>query len=297
MPIQWFPGHMNTAKKKAGETLSNIDVVIEVLDARLPEASSNPMIKALCVLHQRPCLKLLNKSDLADPVVTRAWLEFLNGQKGVSAVAISSKKYGEVAKVPARCRKLVPNRNPDTKTLRLLIMGIPNVGKSTFMNTLAKRRVALVGDEPAITKSQQRYDISPRMYIVDMPGLMWPKIEHDADGMMLAASHAIGRAAVLDEEVAAFLAGVLLDPYPGRLTERYGFATDGRHGRRRSHRAPARLPHQRPRRRAGSGTGLVDPAAGLPQRRAGPHQPGDARDTARHAGRGCNCESGSGHTR
>jgi len=227
MPIQWFPGHMRTAKKKADETMEDIDVVIEVLDARLPEASSNPMIRELRRLHQRPCLKLLNKADLADPDVTRAWLDALNKQKGVTAVAISCKKAAEVAKVPALCQQLAPHRNDNLKPLRMLIMGIPNVGKSTFMNALVKRKVAKVGDEPAVTKQQQRFDISTRQYIIDTPGLMWPKIEHESDGFMLAASHAIGRNAVIDEEVAEFLAGILLARYPQRLAERYRINIEG----------------------------------------------------------------------
>jgi ribosome biogenesis GTPase A len=226
MSIQWFPGHMTSARKKAAETMALTDVVIEVLDARLPEASSNPMIRELRAHRQRPCLKLLNKADLADPEVTRAWLTFYNRQIGVKAVAISSKKPGDVTAIPAMCQTLAPHRNDNIKPLRMMIMGIPNVGKSTLMNALIKRRVAAVGDEPAITKVQQTYDISPRQTLVDTPGLLWPKIEIESDGFMLAASHAIGRNAVIDEEVATFLARLLLDRYPDRIRARYGFAVD-----------------------------------------------------------------------
>ena len=227
MPIQWFPGHMTSARKKAAETMAQIDVVIEVLDARLPEASSNPLIRELRLHRQRPCLKLLNKADLADPEVTRAWLDFYNRQKDVKAVAISAKKATDVAKIPALCQSLAPHRDDNFKPLRIMIMGIPNVGKSTLMNALVKRKVAAVGDEPAVTKSQQRINLGTRLSIVDTPGLMWPKIEHDADGYMLAASHAIGRNAVIDEEVATFLAAILLERYPALLTARYGFSVDG----------------------------------------------------------------------
>ena len=213
---------MTSARKKAAETMEKIDVVIEVLDARLPEASSNPMIKDLRLHRQRPCLKVLNKADLADPEVTKAWLAFFNSQKGVKAVALSCKKAGEAAKIPNLCQSLAPHRNDNFKPLRMMIMGIPNVGKSTLMNALVKRRIAKVGDEPAITKSQQIHDINQRMTLVDTPGMMWPKIEHDSDGLMLAASHAIGRNAVIDEEVAFFLAGILLERYPGMVTARYG---------------------------------------------------------------------------
>jgi ribosome biogenesis GTPase A len=230
MAIQWFPGHMTSARKEAAETMEWIDVVIEVLDARLPEASSNPMIRELRLHRQRPCLKLLNKADLADPEATKAWLDFYNRQKGVVAVAISCKKPGDVSKVPGLCQQIAPHRDSGVKPLRMMIMGIPNVGKSTLMNALLKRRAAKVGDEPAVTKSQQSFDLGPRMTVTDTPGLMWPKIEHDADGMMLAASHAIGRSAVLEEEVATFLANILLDRYPARLATRYGFATKGLDG-------------------------------------------------------------------
>lgn len=227
MPIQWFPGHMTSARKKAAETMANIDVVIEVLDARLPEASSNPMIKELRLFRQRPCLKLLNKADLADPAATQSWLDFYNRQKGVKAVAVSAKKAGDVAKITGLCQILAPHRDDNFKPLRMMIMGIPNVGKSTLMNGLVKRKIAAVGDEPAVTKSQQSVVLSPRLTLVDTPGLMWPKIEHDSDGYMLAASHAIGRNAVLEEEVATFFAGILLARYPRLLAERYKFPVEG----------------------------------------------------------------------
>ncbi len=227
MPIQWFPGHMTSARKKAAETMAQTDVVIEVLDARLPEASCNPLIHDLRTHRQRPCLKLLNKADLADPDVTRAWIAFYNRQPQVKAVAISAKKATDVAKLAALCQSLAPHRDDNFKPLRVMIMGIPNVGKSTLMNALVKRKVAAVGDEPAVTKSQQRINIGTRLAYIDTPGLMWPKIEHDADGYMLAASHAIGRNAVIDEEVARFLAAILLERYPALLTARYGFAVDG----------------------------------------------------------------------
>jgi ribosome biogenesis GTPase A len=172
----------------------------------------------------------LNKADLADPAVTQAWLDHYNAQPGVKAVAISSKKPGEAARVPNLCKGLAPHRNDGIKPLRMLIMGIPNVGKSTLMNALLKRRVAAVGDEPAVTKSQMCIDLGPTMSITDTPGLMWPKITHDSDGYMLAASHAIGRNAVIDSEVAIFLAGLLLQRYPAMLAERYGIAVEGMDG-------------------------------------------------------------------
>jgi len=223
MSIQWFPGHMNAARKKAAESMEKTDVVIEVLDARLPQASANPMIEQMRKHRQRPCLKILNKSDLADPAATKAWLDYFGKQKDVHAVALSCKKAADVAKIPALAMKLAPHRGTALKPLRMMIMGIPNVGKSTLMNALLKKRVAAVGDEPAVTKAQQRLYIGNNMVLVDTPGMMWPKIEHPSDGLMLAASHAIGTNAVIEEEVATFLADLLLQRYPQLLAARYGF--------------------------------------------------------------------------
>ncbi|MGA8146239.1 MAG: ribosome biogenesis GTPase YlqF [Gallionellaceae bacterium] len=223
MSIQWFPGHMASARKKVIETMGRIDVVVEVLDARLPEASCNPMIRELRLQRQRPCLKVLNKADIADPAATRTWLDYFNAQKDVRAVAISCKKPGDATKVPELCLTLAPHRGTRLKPLRMMIMGIPNVGKSTLINALLKRRMAKVGDEPAITKSQQDFELNECMTLIDTPGLMWPKIEQESDGYMLAASHAVGRNAVPEEEVAIFLADVLLARYPSLLSVRYGF--------------------------------------------------------------------------
>ncbi len=227
MSIQWYPGHMTQARKKAGETLAMADVVVEVLDARLPQASSNPMIHELRAFRQRPCLKLLNKADMADPAVTKQWLDYFAKQPGVKAVAISCKKAGDVAKIPSLAQKLAPHRCDAVKPLRLMIMGIPNVGKSTLMNALVKKKVAAVGDQPAVTKSQQRIDISSRLTIYDTPGMLWPKIDHPIDGLMMAASHAVGVNAYIGEDVATWLAGYLLEAYPGLLAARYNLSIAG----------------------------------------------------------------------
>jgi ribosome biogenesis GTPase A len=212
---------MTQARKKAEETMEFTDMVIEVLDARVPAASHNPMIDEMRLFRQRPQLKILNKSDLADPKATEAWLNYFNHQPNTKAVALSCKKPGEANKILKHCLALTPHRGTHLKPLRMLIMGIPNVGKSTLMNALLNRRVAKVGDEPAVTKSQQRFDLSETMSITDTPGMMWPKIEFDSDGYMLAASHAIGRNAVIDEDVALFLANNLLPTYPALLNARY----------------------------------------------------------------------------
>jgi len=221
MAIQWYPGHMTQARKKAEETMEFTDMVIEVLDARVPAASHNPMIDEMRLFRQRPQLKILNKADLADPAATQAWLNYFNAQPNTKAVALSCKKAGDAKKIPAICKKITPHRGTHLKPLRMLIMGIPNVGKSTLMNALLNRRVAKVGDEPAVTKNQQRFDLDDTMSITDTPGMMWPKIAYESDGYMLAASHAIGRNAVIDEDVATFLANNLLKSYPALVNARY----------------------------------------------------------------------------
>jgi len=221
---------MNTARREAVKRMETIDVIVEVLDARAPEASSNPLITELRQHRQRPCLKVLNKADLADPAVTQAWLNKYNLEPGINAVALSCNKSGQAAKVPNLCQALAPHRNSSIKPLRMFIMGIPNVGKSTFMNMLLKRRLAKVGNEPAVTKMQQRHMLNDHMALIDSPGLLWPKIEDPAVGFKLATIHAIGANAVIDEEIAEFLATLLLARYPKVLTKRYGFELDGLDG-------------------------------------------------------------------
>jgi ribosome biogenesis GTPase A len=225
MAIQWFPGHMTSAKKKATETMERIDVVIEVLDARVPEAGSNPMLREMREHRQRPCLKVLNKADLADPAVTKAWLDHFNSQKNVRAIALSCKKPGEAAKIPKLCLPLAPHRGTVLKPLRMMVMGIPNVGKSTFINALLKKRTAAVGDEPAITKNLQHFDLNDHMQLIDTPGMMWPKIAYEDDGMMLAASNLIGRNAYHESEVAVFLGDLLMARYPALVVQRYRSAS------------------------------------------------------------------------
>jgi ribosome biogenesis GTPase A len=221
MSIQWFPGHMVAAQKKAAETMEFTDVVIEVLDARAPAASQNPMVKELGAARQRAHLKILNKSDLADPKVTDQWIQYFNKLPKTKAIAISCKKANEPKKILTLCMALAPHRGSPLKPLRMMIMGVPNVGKSTLMNAILNKRIARVGDEPAITKQQQRHQINDHMILVDTPGMMWPKIEYALDGYLLAANNNIGKNAYHEEDVAIQLGEILLRQYPELLKNRF----------------------------------------------------------------------------
>ena len=221
MSIQWFPGHMVAAQKKAAETMEFTDVVIEVLDARAPAASQNPMIKELGAARQRVNLKILNKADLADPKVTDQWIQYFNSLPKTKAIAISCKKANEPKKILTFCKSLAPHRGTPFKPLRMMIMGVPNVGKSTLMNAILNKRIAKVGDEPAITKQQQRHQINDHMILVDTPGMMWPKITDAHDGYLLAANNAIGKNAYQEDDVALELGEILLKKYPELLKDRF----------------------------------------------------------------------------
>jgi ribosome biogenesis GTPase A len=232
MTIEWFPGHMASARKKAAETMGRIDVVVELVDARFPGASSNPLIERLRRDRQRACLKILNKADLADPETTAEWVRHYGREKGVKAVALSCKKPGDVAKVAGLAASLVPHRDSTLKPVRMMVMGMPNVGKSTLVNALLKRKAAKTGDEPAITRVQSRFRIDDRHELIDTPGLMPSTLQRESDALMLAASHVIGPDAYMPEEVATFLADVLLERYPALLRTRYEVQTQGMDGHR-----------------------------------------------------------------
>ncbi|MEP6653747.1 MAG: ribosome biogenesis GTPase YlqF [Myxococcales bacterium] len=221
MPISWFPGHMVTARKAALVAMGRTDVVIEVLDARVPHSSCNPLVETLRRQNRRPALKLLNKSDLADPAHTRAWLAHYNGQPGVSAVAISARNSAEVNRIPAQAQALAPERGTAARPLRMMILGIPNVGKSTLMNALLRRHVAAVGDQPAITKMHMGHALGPGMWLIDTPGLLWPGVSEQR-AMLLAATHSIGTNAYDDEVVAVALGDYLLAHYRAQVVARLG---------------------------------------------------------------------------
>jgi ribosome biogenesis GTPase A len=223
MAIQWFPGHMNKARREVKERMSKVDMVIEVLDARLPLSSVNPMVEQLRA--SRPALKILNKADLADDQLTQAWVKYFLQQVNTKVLVLSSQnKIHEVKRLISMCQTLVPHRVGVDKPVRAMILGVPNVGKSTLLNLLLQRKIAKVADTPGVTKSQQRVELASGMILYDTPGLMWPKIQNEASGFRLALSGAIGVNAYDIEEVAWFALETLRVHYPTFLLNRYALS-------------------------------------------------------------------------
>jgi ribosome biogenesis GTPase A len=219
MKIEWYPGHMAKARRQIAEVLPKIDVVIEILDARLPFSSANPMLEKL--RGRKPCIKVLNKSDLADPGITSAWVTYFNQLDGVRAIPVDARKRSAVSQITALCRRLAPHRGVPGKTLRAMVVGIPNVGKSTLINTLAGKKMARVGDRPAVTTCPQQVDLRNGIQLADTPGLLWPDIRNQNSAYRLAASGAIGEGGMDALNVAQFAAEYLMDHYPEPLVRRY----------------------------------------------------------------------------
>ena len=221
MLINWYPGHMNKARKNVKEIMPSVDMVIEVLDARLPFSSANPMIEKL--RGNKPFLKVLSKSDLADPELTQRWLtEIKASDNNTDALAITTEKVAIAKSIPNRILSLFPNRDLRAKPLKALILGIPNVGKSTLINTLAGKKIASVGNEPAITKAQQKIKIADGLFLIDSPGMTWPGSKNETVNYRLATSGAIRDTAMQYDDVAMFAAEFMLERYPDNIKTCYG---------------------------------------------------------------------------
>ncbi|WP_320825606.1 ribosome biogenesis GTPase YlqF [Reinekea sp.] len=221
--INWFPGHMAKGRRQISEIIPKIDVVIEVLDARIPHSSMNPILTK--VRRDKPVLRLLSKADLADPLVTAKWQAFLAQEKDIMVVAMVMSDRKQLARIPDFCRQMAPHRGGIAKPVRSVVVGIPNVGKSTLINGLAGKKVARVGDEPAVTRNQQRIQISNDFTLMDTPGIMWPSPESELGGYRLAASGAIRDTAVEYEDIALFAVDYLIQRYPEALIARYKLAS------------------------------------------------------------------------
>ncbi|RUT28179.1 ribosome biogenesis GTPase YlqF [Paenibacillus zeisoli] len=225
MTIQWFPGHMTRARRQIQEKLSLIDVVIELLDARLPLSSRNPMIDE--ILLNKPRLILLNKSDLADPAVTREWVDYFK-REGHTAITADASTGQGVKDIPLKAKELIKekidrqiSKGIRPRAVRALIVGIPNVGKSTLINRLAGRSIAATGDRPGVTKGQQWIKVGTEMELLDTPGILWPKFEDQNVGYRLAATGAIKEEILNVEDIAFFAIKYLCQYYWTQLQERF----------------------------------------------------------------------------
>lgn len=219
MSIHWYPGHMHKATKEIKEILPKMDVVIEVLDARIPYSSSNPVIAEFC--KHKPCIKVLTKTDLADPAVTQQWVAHFEQQQQTKALAVNIHQPDRILTIMSLCHKLVPEKQHSVSDINALITGISNVGKSTIINILAGRTIAKTGNTPGVTKSQQRIQLDNGIVLFDTPGILWPKVENENSSYRLAATGAINNTAFSYDDVAFFVAEYLLTAYPDVLKQRF----------------------------------------------------------------------------
>ncbi|HEN3053692.1 TPA: ribosome biogenesis GTPase YlqF [Streptococcus agalactiae] len=223
--IQWFPGHMSKARRQVQENIKHVDFVTILVDARLPLSSQNPMLTK--IVGDKPKLMILNKADLADPIRTKEWRDFYESQ-GLKTLAINSKEQSTVKKVTDIAKILMSDkiaklrgRGIQKETLRTMIIGIPNAGKSTLMNRLAGKKIAVVGNKPGVTKGQQWLKSNKELEILDTPGILWPKFEDELVGLKLALTGAIKDQLLPMDEVTIFGLNYFKTYYPDRLKERF----------------------------------------------------------------------------
>ncbi len=223
MAIHWYPGHMHKANKEIRETLSAIDLIIEVLDARIPYSSQNPLLST--IRGNKPCIKVLTKSDLADPDLTRQWQNWLEQEQGVKTLSLTTEHPEQMRQLIDLCKKMMLNRPGKRELINTMIMGIPNVGKSSLINILAGKTIAKTGNEPAVTKAQQRIKLEGGINLLDTPGVLWPKVENEPSMYRLAVSGAVKDTAFEYDDIAFFAAEYLISAYPEALMERFKLDT------------------------------------------------------------------------
>ncbi len=217
--INWYPGHMHKASKEMRKIVPQVDLIIEVLDARIPFSSENPMIGE--IRGDKPCIKVLSKSDLADPEMTKQWQDYFEQENGVKTIALTTEEPEKMRELLNLCHKMVPGKRGGDSRVEAMIMGIPNVGKSTLINNLAGRMIAKTGNEPAVTKNQQRIKLEQDILLLDTPGVLWPKLENQHGGYRLAITGAIKETAVSNDDIAMYAVGYFRAAYPELLKQRY----------------------------------------------------------------------------
>lgn len=231
MNVQWYPGHMTKAKRQMQEDIKLIDLIIELVDARVPLSSRNPDIDELGKNKAR--MILLNKADLADERQNRAWMEYFK-EKGIYAVSIDSRNKGSMKAVSAAiteaCKEKTERdrrRGIKNRPVRAMVAGIPNVGKSTFINTFAGKACAKTGNKPGVTKGKQWIRLNKNVELLDTPGILWPKFEDQEVGIRLAFVGSIKDDILNMEELALKLIDYLKERYTGLLEKRYGISEEG----------------------------------------------------------------------
>lgn len=224
--IQWFPGHMTKAKREMQEKMKMVDMIIELRDARIPNASKNPMIEELC--GQKPRLIILSKKDKAQDAITKKWIEALSGET-TKVIALDITKENITPKVVVASKELMKpkiermiKRGIRPRAIRAMVVGVPNVGKSTFINRIAKKKVAVTGDRPGVTRSLQWSKVNQDLELLDTPGVLWPRFEDETVGVLLAITGAIRDEILPLEEIAAWAMRYLMKYHPEALMKRYG---------------------------------------------------------------------------
>lgn len=225
MSIQWYPGHMHKAQLEIKKALPKIDLIIEIIDARIPYSSSNPQIEQFSSYKDlsKPVIKVLNKADLADPAITKLWQNYFNNIHDTKALAITGHHREQVLRINQLCLELGEHRRAKQLPVRAMIMGIPNVGKSTIINCLTGRTIAKVGNEPAVTKAQQRIDLENGICLFDTPGILWPKIHNENSSYRLAITGAIKDTALDYDEIAFYAIDYLKEHYQDNLINTFQF--------------------------------------------------------------------------
>ncbi|HEO8419033.1 ribosome biogenesis GTPase YlqF [Niallia sp. FSL W8-0635] len=225
MTIQWFPGHMAKARRQVTEKLKLVDIIFELVDARIPQSSRNPMIDE--IIQHKPRIVLLNKADMADKERTKEWISYFKKQ-GIQALAINSHAGVGMKEITALAKVVLAEKFDRMKAkgirpraIRAMIVGIPNAGKSTLINRLAKKNIAKTGNTPGVTKAQQWIKVGKELELLDTPGILWPKFEDQEVGLKLALTGAIKDTILNLQDIAIFGLRFLEKEYPERLKERY----------------------------------------------------------------------------